>query len=86
MDAVHHPDDRPWIGPPLVLGSYFDAFQESLRGPLGVAGGEKPRGRGDLRQSDPERTLRTLMGATGDDLSNDVLGELDQLCHVSNLT
>lgn len=31
MDAVHHPDDRPWIDKPLKLDEHFEMFTKKVK-------------------------------------------------------
>ena len=31
MEAVHHPDDRPWIGKKINLNEHFSRFSEKVK-------------------------------------------------------
>ena len=84
MEAVHHPDDRPWIGEKINLNGHFTRFSQLVASSR-CTGLIKADKKSNVRQTN--RKLKQLMESTsGETISDSMFNEIVENCDIENFT
>jgi hypothetical protein len=84
MEAVHHPDDRPWIGEKINLNRHFSRFSELVASSR-CTGLMKADVKSNVRTTN--RKLKQLMESTsGETISDSMFNEIVENCDIKNFT
>lgn len=81
MEAVHHADARPWIGPEIRLSKHFERFADLVRETRGF----KPFAKVDAGKTATNRRIRQLMELSGQmPLTDSLFDEISTNCNPDN--
>ena len=84
MEAVHHPDDRPWIGEKINLNEHFTRFSQLVASSR-CAGLMKADMKSNVRTTN--RKLKQLMeSSSGETISDSMFNEIVENCDIENFT